>query len=84
MHIELHCADCGSQFRAAGETAADEILDRLIDEGPWYALAEGETFEDMIRAALCYRGRILCPECGRVLSIRRSDAYRCDRELTPV
>jgi hypothetical protein len=82
MKIELHCPDCCSQFSAAADTPADNILDRLIDDGPWYALAPGGTFEEMVRAALAERGRILCPECGKALSIRRGAVYRCTRELS--
>jgi hypothetical protein len=41
----------------------------MIDEGPWFALAEGKTFEDMIFAALVRRGKIRCPECGKPVSI---------------
>jgi len=36
----------------------------MIDEGPWFGLAEGKTFEDMIFAALAMRGSIRCPECS--------------------
>ena len=41
MMIELYCLACGSKFSAAGETPADDILDRMIEEGPWYAFALG-------------------------------------------
>jgi hypothetical protein len=40
-----------------------EVLDRMTDEAPWFALAEGETFLDMVVAALAARGKILCPQC---------------------
>jgi len=83
MKIELYCRDCCSQFSAAADAPADNILDRMIDEGPWYALAQGETFEEMVQAALTDRGKILCPECGKALSIRGSGLYRYTRELTP-
>jgi hypothetical protein len=83
MKIELHCHDCCSRFSAAADTPADDIVDRMIDDGPWYALASGETFEEMVRAALTDRGRILCPDCGQALSIREGGLYRHTRELTP-
>jgi hypothetical protein len=35
----------------------------MTEEAPWFALAEGETFQDMVQAALASRGKILCPEC---------------------
>lgn len=81
MNIELNCLDCRSHFSAAADTPADEILERMIDEGPWYALAEGETFEEMVRAALAVRGKILCPDCSKTLSIGAKGPYRPTREL---
>jgi hypothetical protein len=99
MKISLYCPDDCLQFSAPADTPADEILNRMIDEGPWYALAAGDTFEEMVRAALSERGRILCPACGKVLSIRvrpeKEDPYfehgvpvpvfvnRSTSELTP-
>jgi hypothetical protein len=99
MRIGLYCPSDCSRFSAPADTPADDILDRMIDEGPWYALAAGETFEEMVRAALSERGRILCPDCGKALSIRvrpeeddrhlergRSIPISCERctsELTP-
>jgi hypothetical protein len=83
MMIELHCLACRSEFSAAGETPADDILDRMIEEGPWYALAPGETFGEMVETAISDRGRILCPDCGKVLIIRRRGLYCSSRELAP-
>ena len=80
MEIELRCPGCCCPFSAPAETPAQDILDRMLDEGPWYALAQGETFEDMIRAALTCRGRILCPECGQAVSIRGRGPRRGTRE----
>jgi len=65
MQVHLYCAHCLCHFSAAGDTPAAEILDRMTDDAPWFALAEGDTFEDMVFAALAARGRILCPECRR-------------------
>jgi hypothetical protein len=68
MEIHLHCPRCACHFSAAAETPASEVLERMTDEAPWFALAEGNTFEEMVFAALTARGRILCPECrGEVL-----------------
>ena len=36
----------------------------MADDGPWYALGDGETFEDMIFNTLVGCGRIRCSECG--------------------
>lgn len=63
MQIHLCCTRCPCRFSAAADTPAAEVLDRMTDDAPWFALAEGETFEDMVFAALGARGKILCPEC---------------------
>jgi hypothetical protein len=83
MMIGLHCLVCRSEFSAAADTPADDILDRMIEEGSWYALAPGESFEEMVRAALADRGRILCPDCGKALAIRRKGLSCGMRELAP-
>jgi hypothetical protein len=69
MQIELFCERCCNRFVAPPETPALEVLERMIDDGPWFALGEGETFEDMIFAALTSRGSICCPDCLRPVSV---------------
>ena len=69
MQIELFCQNCDNQFVAPPETPALEVLARMIEDGPWFALGEGETFEDMIFAALTSRGAICCPDCLRPVSV---------------
>lgn len=64
MEMELLCPDCNCRFSASAETTAEDIVRRMIDEGPWYALGAGACFGDMIHTALEHRGRIVCPECG--------------------
>ena len=56
-------------FPRPANTSSDAILDRMTEEGPWYALGPGKTFADMVSAALATRGRILCPECRRPLRV---------------
>jgi len=76
MHIELRCPRCPCQFSAPPDTPADTVIDRMIDEGPWFALADGKTFEDMIFAALMRRGKIRCPECGKPVAIQEESLGR--------
>ncbi len=53
---------------------AQEVLERMTDDAPWFALAEGATFSEMVFAALDARGRILCPECrGEILISAKPD-----------
>jgi len=84
MHIELRCPGCPCRFGAAPDAPADEVVDRMIDDGPWFALAEGPTFEDMIFAALLARGKIRCPDCGRPVAIHEESLARSARhQLLP-
>jgi hypothetical protein len=80
MQINLRCPRCPCCFSASPDTPADEIIERMIDEGPWYALAEGSTFEDMIFAALLTRGRIGCPDCGKSVAIVEESLAPSSRE----
>jgi hypothetical protein len=69
MQVELSCQGCNNRFVAPPDTPALEVLERMIDEGPWFALGEGQTFEDMIFTALTSRGAILCPDCCRPVCV---------------
>ena len=60
MQIELCCRNCFCRFAAPPETANAEVLDRMFDDGPAYALGDGETFEDMIFTSLIEHGQIHC------------------------
>ena len=53
----------------ASDAQGDVPFDRMTEEGPWYALGDGETFEDMIFTALMCRGAIHCPECREPVSV---------------
>jgi hypothetical protein len=85
VEIHLRCPRCPCHFSAPADTPIHEVLERMTEDGPWFTLAEGKTFEEMVFSALGKRGRILCPECrGEVLvggeSLGRApDAGRPDR-----
>jgi len=64
MQVELYCRRCSSAFTAHPETPAAEVIDRMADAGPWYALGDGQTFEDMIFSTLFACGHIRCGDCG--------------------
>jgi hypothetical protein len=81
MQIELHCPRCWARFSAAPDTPAEEVLQRMIDEGPWCALGDGETFEDMVYTALTARGAIRCPECGERMEVSEESLGQFTREL---
>ena len=69
MQVELFCPNCDCRFAAPPDTPASEILDRMADEGPWYALGDGETFEDMIFSTMFACGTIRCADCGEPVAV---------------
>ena len=69
MEIALVCRSCAYRFVAAAETPEDEVIRRMIEEGSWLALGDGDCFRDMVRAALSRRGRIACSECGDPMEV---------------
>lgn len=81
MRVELYCEKCACCFVAHPESSAEEVLDRMFDEGPWYGLGDGETFEDMIFTALTERGDILCPDCGEPVSVHEESLNKLAMEM---
>ena len=81
MRIELHCPYCLNRFAAEPETPAAEVLDRMAEEGPWYALGDGETFEDMIFATMFSHGAIRCMECGEQASVNEESLGQLAMEV---
>jgi hypothetical protein len=81
MQVELYCPHCSCRFAASPETPAAEVLDRMTEEGPWYALGDGETFEDMIFATLMSHGAITCPECGDPVTVNEESLGQFTREV---
>ncbi len=69
MQVELYCPQCCCRFAASPEAPAAEVLNRMAEDGPWYALGDGETFEDMIFATLFACGHIRCSECGETVNV---------------
>jgi hypothetical protein len=69
MQVELYCPHCCMSFVADPETPAQDVLERMADEGPWYALGDGETYEDMIFSTLFACGTIRCAACGEAASV---------------
>ncbi|MFO0863489.1 MAG: hypothetical protein U0744_02310 [Gemmataceae bacterium] len=69
MKIELHCPACACRFAAPPQTSPEELIDRMFDEGPRFALGDGETFEDMIFNTILDQGAIHCPDCGEAVCV---------------
>ena len=81
MQVELYCARCESRFTAEPDTPAAEVLDRMAYDGPFYALGDGETFEDMIFNALTSEGEIPCPECDEAVSVSEESLGKLAQEM---
>ncbi|MSU77095.1 MAG: hypothetical protein EXS16_03255 [Gemmataceae bacterium] len=69
MQIELYCECCACRFVAPPNLSANEVTDLMFEKGPWYALGDGATFEDMIFSSLTNDGHIFCPECGEPVAV---------------
>jgi hypothetical protein len=82
MQMELHCPNCAWHFSEGRDTPATAVLERLIEDGPWFALGDGETFEEMIDTALTVRGRICCPDCHEPVYISSEKPGRVSRALS--
>jgi hypothetical protein len=81
MQVELVCSRCSGSFAASPEAPAAEVLDRMAQEGPWYALGDGETFEDMIFSTLFSRGKIRCSDCGEAVSVSEQSLGQLTMEV---
>lgn len=81
MQVELFCDGCSTSFAAPPEASADDIMERMTNEGPWYGLGEGETFEDMIFSTLTSRGGIFCPCCGDPVAVSEESLGRMAMEV---
>jgi hypothetical protein len=62
MDIRLNCTRCACHFRAPWYTPADQVLDRM-DAAPWFRMAAGDTFEELVATAVATGERIRCPQC---------------------
>ena len=69
MQVELFCDKCACRFVAPPDASAAQIMSRMMEEGRWYPLGDGETFEDLIFAALTEQGAIYCPRCGEEAAV---------------
>lgn len=65
MKMDLQCPNCDCRFDAR---AFGVHLERMVEEGPWAAIGDGETFEDRLHASLTAAG-IHCPECAGPVSV---------------
>lgn len=81
MQVELYCPSCHQCFCAAPEASSSEVLDRMAEEGPWYALGDGETFEDMIFSTLFEEGEISCTECGEPVEVTEESVGQLTQEI---
>ncbi len=64
MLVELQCDVCGLRFQAPLHANAEEALSSIQREGPWYALGDGETFEDHLSALFTGPTAPCCGACG--------------------
>jgi len=81
MQVELLCPHCLLRFQANDAESMAAALDQMRDEGPWFALGDGETSEDRIFHVLTNEGALRCPECGEGVPIGEESVARLAGEL---
>ncbi len=81
MRIELRCSRCSCHIPVPADVPFGRVLERLAEEGPWYALGDGETWEDRIYSCLPAAGEVRCPHCGATVEVSEDDLGELSREL---
>ena len=81
MQIELLCPCCACRLTAPPEASVEEVFDRMLDEGPHFALGDGNTFEDMIFNTLLEDDAILCPDCGEAVNVSEESLSQLAQEV---
>jgi hypothetical protein len=69
MHVELYCRCCDHRFTPAPNPGVVELFRDLEQQGPWSALGDGETLEDLLYNKLTSTPETACPECGGAASV---------------
>lgn len=80
MHVHLQCPQCRSHTHPSTDAAFGRALKRIAAEGPWYALGDGETWEDRIHACLTTDGE-RCPDCDVAFTVSEDTLAELSREL---
>jgi hypothetical protein len=76
MHMELDCPGCRRSYPVPQDDPAAEALERMTHIGPWFAVGDGETFEDMLFAAVTAPGILHCPACGEPGTVTQESLNR--------
>jgi hypothetical protein len=72
MHLELDCSSCGCQFTPSPKSAVALALQGLEEVGPWSALGDGETVEDLFYNTLTPSNETACPACGAFVLVTQA------------
>jgi hypothetical protein len=81
MQLELQCCRCAYHSTVYQHPRTSQIWNQLTEEGPWFALGDGQTFEDRISATLIADDETRCPECGGRLAVSEESLAEASREL---
>jgi hypothetical protein len=76
MQVELHCSHCSCLFLAPENADYSELT--FADE-PWYALGDGNTFEDSIHGAIS--DGVSCPACGEPIAVSEEQLGKLAMEI---
>jgi hypothetical protein len=81
MKLELYCPCCDQQFIPGPKTPMAEAFRGLEEIGPWSALGDGETFEDLLYSTLTANPEIACPDCGGTATLGENTLGELSHQL---
>jgi len=81
MQVELECPRCRCRDHAELDNSFGQALEHISAEGPWYALGDGETWEDRIHSYLTTAEQARCPRCGAACEVSEASLAQLSREL---
>jgi hypothetical protein len=81
MQLDLYCEHCGQAFEVPADSSTAHVLEQVADVGPWAALGDGETLEDLLSTTLTREESIHCPQCGERVPVSEVSLSRCAQEL---
>jgi hypothetical protein len=81
MQLELYCAHCDRRFTPAPKPGIVDLIQDLEREGPWSALGDGETFEDLLYNTLTSTPETACPECGGTATVGEGELGELSHSL---
>lgn len=81
MHLEQIAPRCECHSHNPRNASLVRALEQVAAEGPWFALGDGETWEDRIHGYLTSPDSTQCACCGSPLEVSEEELAELSREL---